>query len=193
MEQTPFAQPHRDNLLAFWRVTRDYVRDYLALYYSDDAAVAADAALARWRARLDDLLPSGLTDNTGWIGAGPLDRMTLDRIAAIFLHTSTVTHDQVNNVVWNYSTLNFLIPTVVPESGELQDRRLSFDFITTLIGTWKRYNMLLDGISVLALDPAARALMDGYIAKLRQLDAGAEKARIPDFTYARNLNPSVSN
>ena len=43
----------------------------------------------------------------------PTDREGLERICSVFIHTSTVTHDQLNNVVWNYSTLNFMIPTVV--------------------------------------------------------------------------------
>jgi arachidonate 15-lipoxygenase len=196
MERTPFAQPRRDNVLDFWRVTRDFVHRYLALYYAVDAAVANDPALARWRAELDRLLPAGLADETGYIGSGPLDLETLERICSVFIHTSTVTHDLLNNVVWNYSTLNFLIPTVVPESGELQDQRLSFDFIGTLIGTWKRFNMVLDGISVLALDERARGLMDAYIDGLRAIDAKLDATkgpREPDLTYARYLNFSVSN
>jgi arachidonate 15-lipoxygenase len=193
MEDTPFPQPRRDNLLGFWRVTREYVRSYVGLYFADDAAVAADGALGRWRARLDELLPVGLADGDGYIGDGPLTREELERICAVFLHTSTVTHDQLNNVVWNYSTLNFLIPTVVPESGEHQDQRISFDFINTLIGTWKPYNMLLDGISILALDEAAREVMDDYVRQLKQIDADLPADREPDFTYARYLNVSVSN
>ncbi len=196
VEQTAFAQPRRDNMLAFWAITRDFVRDYLALYYGDDRAIADDQALSRWRDELDRLLPGGLSDDTGHIGDGPLDAKALERICAAFLHTSTVTHDQLNNVVWNYSTLNFLIPTVVMESGELQDQRLSFDFISTLIGTWKPFNMLLDGISSMALDDRAKALMDDYVGRLRQLDVALAQAhgdREPDITYARNLNISVSN
>jgi hypothetical protein len=198
MAETPFEQPRRDNLLSFWRITKDFVHRYLALYYANDGAVAADDALQRWRDTLDRLLPGGLADDTGWIGGGPgpLTLETLERICSIYIHLSTVTHDQLNNVVWNYSTLNFLIPTVVPASGEHQDQRLSFDFITTLIGTWKRFNMLLDGISILALDDGARNLMNGYIDDLGKVDlalAEAGRDREPDFTYARNLNFSVSN
>jgi arachidonate 15-lipoxygenase len=196
MERTPFAQPRRDNVLEFWGVTRGFVRNYLGLYYADDAAVANDPALARWRAELDRLLPGGLADDTGYIGHGPLDRETLERICSAYIHTSTVTHDLLNNVVWNYSTLNFLIPTVVPESGELQDQRLSFDFLGTLIGTWKPFNMLLDGISVLALDDGARGLMDGYVDSLKEIDTRLDATvgdREPDLTYARYLNLSVSN
>lgn len=196
MGDTPFEQPRRDNLLSFWAITKDFVHRYLALSYADDAAVAADAALTRWRATLDGLLPSGLADETGWVGAGPLTLVELERICSVYIHTSTVTHDQLNNVVWNYSTLNFWIPLQVPASGEHQDERLSFDFISTLIGTWKPFNMLTDGISLLALDEQARALMNGYVDDLRKVDVAlAEKGldNEPDFTYARNLNFSVSN
>ena len=197
MERTPFAQPRRDNLLSFWAVTRDFVHRYVDLYYAEDAAVAGDPALSRWRDALDRLLPAGLADDSGWIGEGPLDRTALERICAVLLHTSTVTHDQLNNVVWNYSTLNFLIPTVVPEIGELQDQRLSFDFINTLIGNGSRSTCFWDGISILApMDHHARELMDGYIVRLRQVDAALSATNAdgePGLTYARNLNLSVSN
>jgi len=99
-------------------------------------------------------------------------------------------------VVWNYSTLNFLIPTVVLQSGEEQDQRLSFDFITTLIGTWKPFNMLLDGISQLALDARARDTMDAYLDEMRAAErrlVTIEGPDRPDLTYPRNLNYSVSN
>jgi arachidonate 15-lipoxygenase len=196
MGDTPFEQPGRDNLLTFWAITKDFVHRYLALYYKDDAAVAGDEALTRWRSVLDTLLPGGLADDTSWVGNGPLTLAELERICSAYIHTSTVTHDQLNNVVWNYSTLNFWIPLQVPASGEQQDQRVSFDFISTLIGTWKPFNMLTDGISLLALDEQARALMNGYVDDLRKVDVAlAEKGldREPDFTYARNLNFSVTN
>jgi hypothetical protein len=194
--RTPFPYPQRDNVLALWRVTRDFVSRYLDIYYPDDHAVACDMALERWRRELDRLLPAGLADRDRWIGSGALDRVALKRIAATFLHTSTVTHDQVNNVVWNYSTLNFLIPTVVPESGEQQDQRLSFDLISTLIVTWKPFNMLFDGISKLALDADARVAMDDYVAQMRAAEdrlVADEGPDQPDLTYPRNLNFSVTN
>jgi hypothetical protein len=193
---TPFAYPQRDNMLQLWALTREFVSRYIDLYYPDDQAVATDEALERWRASLDRLMPAGLADEDGWIEKVRLNRTTLKRIAAAYLHASSTTHDQVNNVVWNYSTLNYLIPTVVPESGAEQDQRLSFDFVTTLIGTWKPFNMLLDGISQLALDERARALMNSYINDLRSAEKvmyQAEGPNRPDLTYPRNLNPSVTN
>ena len=66
--------------------------------------------------------------------------------------------------------------------------------LNTIIGTWKPYNMVLDGCSELALDGGGRRLMDGYVDALRHrqevIDAEPRKTgRIcPDA-----LNPSVSN
>jgi len=95
--------------------------------------------------------------------------------------------------VWDYSTL---IPTVLPELGEQQDQRLSFDFMTTLVGTWKEFNMLFDGISLLGLDAPARDLMDRYVDRMREIQGILEVAdgpNRPDLTYPRNLNYSISN
>jgi hypothetical protein len=141
------------------------------------------------------LFPSGLYDDRGYLTAGePLTRSMLVRICATVLHTSSTTHDVVNNAVWDYSTLNHVVPTVVPESLEPQDVRLSFDLMNTIIGTWKPYNMLIDGVSVLALDEDGRQIMDGYIGALadRQKVMDSE-ARRAGRTYPNELNPSVSN
>jgi ABC-type transporter MlaC component len=110
------------------------------------------------------------------------------------LHTSSATHDVVNNAVWDYSTPSSAVPTVVPESLEPQDVRLSFDLLNTIIGTWKPYNLLIDGVSVLALDDEGRTIMDDYVDALRErqrvMDA---EPRRPGRIYPDSLNPSVSN
>ena len=107
-----------------------------------------------------------------------------------------MTHDVVNNSVWDYSTLNYAIPTVVPASLEPQDVRLSFDLLNTIIGTWKPYNMLIDGFSIVALDDGGRQIMDDYVealeARQSAMDADAAPRRA-GRTYPRDLNPSVSN
>ncbi|MGA9279151.1 MAG: lipoxygenase family protein [Ilumatobacter sp.] len=191
------ALPWWDDAMALWRINLAYTERYVAHYYPDDAAVADDRQLDRWRKALDRLLPSGLDDEATYPCAGrPLDRRSLVRICATFLHTSSATHDVVNNAVWDYSTLNDAIPTVVPESLEPQDVRLSFDLLNTIIGTWKPYNMLLDGFSILALDDQGRQIMDDYVGALeaRQssmtVNAATHQAgRI----YPGALNVSVSN
>ncbi len=187
--------PFWDDDLALWRITLDYVERYVQEYYDSDAAVARDAQLTAWAASLDRLLPSGLYDDVGYLAAGtPLSRTTLGRLCATYLHTSSATHDVVNNAVWDYSTLSYVVPTVVPESLEHQDVRLSFDLMNTILGTWKEFNMLIDGVSELALDDAGRAIMDDFVAalKARQAVMDAEPRR-PGRIYPADLNPSVSN
>ena len=100
----------------------------------------------------------------------------------------------VNNAVWDYSTLNYAIPTVVPESLEPQDVRLSFDLLNTIIGTWKPYNMVVDGVSALALDDGGRQAMDDYVTALKQRqDVMETEPQRPGRIYPSALNPSVSN
>lgn len=195
LDGATIALPFWDDQLALWRITRNYVDAYVGHYYEDDAAVADDPDLQQWLEALDRLFPSGLYDDHGYLTAGaPLSRAVLARVCATVLHTSSTTHDVVNNAVWDYSTLNHVIPTVVPESLEPQDVRLSFDLMNTIIGTWKPYNMLTDGVSVLALDEDGRRIMDDYVKALvdRQEVMDTEPHRA-GRTYPNELNPSVSN
>ena len=173
-----------------WAATAAYVEDYLRLYYAGDAAVAADPQLARWTAELDRLLPHGVTRPDR-----PVSFRWLARLCATLIHVSTVEHDVLNNIVWNYSTLGWIVPTVAPLSGEDMDQRRAFDLIATIIGTWKPYNMLLTAdIPKLALDPAAAAVMQRWIDRLATIQQ--DMPDVPSDLSAsrpRNLNVSISN
>jgi hypothetical protein len=97
--------------------------------------------------------------------------------------------------VWNYSTLGWIVPTVVPLSGEDMDQRRAFDLVATIIGTWKPYNMLLTAdIPKLALDPAAAAIMQRWIERLAEIQQDMTEAP-SDLSISRpgNLNVSISN
>jgi arachidonate 15-lipoxygenase len=188
--ETPFAYPYRDNVLRLWAVTVAYVEEYLRLYYADDAAVAADPQLARWTAELDHLLPHGITRRDR-----PVSFHWLARRCATLIHVSTVEHDVLNNIVWNYSTLGWIVPTVAPLSGQDMDQRRAFDLIATIIGTWKPYNMLLTAdIPKLALDPPAAAVMRSWIERLTQIQRDMPETP-SDLSASRpqNLNVSISN
>ena len=188
--QTPFAYPYRDNVLRLWSATAGYVEEYLRLYYPGSDAVQADQELTRWVRELDRLVPNGVTrpdrtDALPW----------LVRLCATLIHVSAVEHDVLNNIVWNYSTLGWIVPTVAPLSGQDMDQRRAFDLIATIIGTWKPYNMLLNAdIPGLALDPAAAAVMQSWIDRLDRIQA--EMAGSPpdsSLSYPTNLNVSISN
>ena len=188
--ETPFAYPYRDNVLRLWTATVAYVEEYLRLYYADDAAVTADAQLTRWTAELDHLLPNGVTRPDR-----PVSFRWLTRLCATLIHISTVEHDVLNNIVWNYSTLGWIVPTVAPLSGQDMDQRRAFDLIATIIGTWKPYNMLLTAdIPKMALDPPAAAVMQSWIDRLAQIQQEIPEAP-SDLSASRpqNLNVSISN
>jgi len=184
---TPFAYPYRDNVLELWDITLRYVRRYLALYFDDDTW-SRDPQVAAWLDDLDRLLPNGLGER-----GSQLD--WLSRVCATLIHVSTVEHDVLNNVIWDYSTLGWLIPTVAPLNGDRMDARRAFDLIATLVVTWKPYNMLLTaGVPSLALDPDGRSAMGDWIAELgavqKRMDARGHRA---SFSYPANLNVSISN
>lgn len=185
---TPFPYPYRDNVLALWEPTLDYVTAYVDLYYADDDAVAVDLSIRAWAAELERLLPNGI--------AFEPTRDWLARFCATLIHVSTVEHDVLNNVVWNYSTLSWLVPTVVPASGELMDQRRAFDLIATIIGTWKPYNMLLSAdIAKLALDEPAAEVMRSWITALDRVQDAmtAEGPEDLSLSYPAQLNVSISN
>ena len=188
--ETPFAYPYRDNVLRLWAATAAYVEDYLRLYYAGDAAVAADPQLTRWTAGARPPPPHGVTRPDR-----PVSFRWLARLCATLIHVSTVEHDVLNNIVWNYSTLGWIVPTVVPLSGEDMDQRRAFDLVATIIGTWKPYNMLLTAdIPKLALDPAAAAVMQRWIERLAEIQQEMTEAP-SDLSISRpgNLNVSISN
>ena len=113
-------------------------------------------------------------------------------MCATVIHVSTVEHDYLNNVAWDYSTLGWLVPTVVPLSGERMDQRRAFDMIATMIVTWKPYNMLLDSdVPSLALDDRGRAVMAEWIAELQGIHAAMAGGH--PLAYPANFNVSISN
>ena len=188
--ETPFPYPYRDNVLRIWDPTLVYVDRYVGLYYDRDEEVTKDAQLTSWAAELDHLLPNGIA-----VPAGGLTVDWLVRVCATLIHVSTVEHDILNNVAWNYSTLNWLIPTVAPSSGEPMDQRRAFDLIATYIGTWKPYNMLLTSdIPSLALDERAAAVMRRWVERLDRIqDELAAAGYNAGLAYPANLNVSISN
>ena len=187
---TPFDYPYRDNVMQAWELTRRYTEDYLRLYYDGDEALHADREVAAWLEELDRLVPNGIHR-----AGEAVTREWLARLCATLLHLSVVEHDVLNNVVWDYSTIGWIIPTVVPASGAVMDQRRAFDLVATIIGTWKPYNMLLTAdVPALACDGRGRAVMrqwiDGLAALQRNMPSPETRA---DLSYPTNWNVSISN
>jgi len=187
---TPFDYPYRDNVMQAWTLTRQYTDDYLRLYYGGEQAVKADAQVVAWLEELERLVPNGI-----YRGGEEVSREWLARLCATLLHLSTMEHDVLNNIVWDYSTAGWLIPTVVPASGARMDQRRAFDLVATIIGTWKPYNMLLTAnVPSLACDAPGRAVMQQWIDGLAELQGKMPPSETRrDLSYPTNWNVSISN
>jgi hypothetical protein len=188
--ETPFPYPYRDNVLELWAATLDYAREYLALYYADDDAVRSDPDLARWADTLDTLLPNPVSRPDGG-----LSREWLARVCATVIHLSTVEHDLLNNVVWDYGTFGFVVPTVVPTSGEHMDRLRALDMLAVLFVTWRPFNMLFEShVEDMALDGQGRRVMLSWLERLRAIQAEMEaRGHDPSLAYPANFNISITN
>jgi arachidonate 15-lipoxygenase len=85
--------PYRDDARLYWGAIRDWIGDYLALYYATDAAVAADLELRAW------LTEVASPDGGRVPGVGPEDGLTvagLTDVLTMVLFTCSVQHAAVN-------------------------------------------------------------------------------------------------
>ncbi len=172
-----------------WDIISNYVSTYVDLYYPNDNDVQTDQELGEWYNTLDQYMPGGVK-----VYGQFMNKDILKCLCASLIHTSTVTHDNVNNIVWNDTALNYYIPTMVREDGQLPPANIAFDFVATLIGTFKPFNMLLDGISVLALDAEGERIMDQFVENLKALQEEMEQESFKYHgIYPKNLNYSISN
>lgn len=81
--------PYRDDALLVWNAIHQWAQDYVALYYSDDAAIRADTELADWcKALIDDGKLKGFVPITGI--AQLVDVLTM------FIFTASAQHAAVN-------------------------------------------------------------------------------------------------
>jgi len=85
--------PYRDDATLYWRAIRQWVGDYLALYYPTDAAVASDPELRAW---LDEVAHN---DCGRIAGTGPEDADSLSALTDLLtmvVFTCSVQHAAVN-------------------------------------------------------------------------------------------------
>jgi arachidonate 15-lipoxygenase len=81
--------PYRDDALRVWQAIRGWAADYLAVYYADDAAVAADTELAAWVASVQ-----GEAKVTGFPSIATRDQLA--DACAMIMFTASAQHAAVN-------------------------------------------------------------------------------------------------
>ncbi len=155
---------------AWWALLRDYVRDYLAVAYPDDRALAADAELGAWTHCLEDHVPG-----CARAGAGPRELITEACAAMIF--AGTVYHEIVGAQVWELASSPYRLSGRLrrgdtPETM-IASRLESMRAVMIAFGTTIRSPRLMRDWSYLAPPGPARgelaAVMGDFLPRMRAL------------------------
>ncbi len=100
--------PFRDDSLLLWEALRQYVAEYLDIFYPDDPAVAADGELAAWRAELLEVYARPVDDESSADAAARAagfdfsTKEELTRLLTGIIFTSGPRHAAVNFAQWDY-------------------------------------------------------------------------------------------
>ncbi len=153
-----FDTPTQDNLEALFAVMHEHAKDYLRLYFADDAAgtmaIRGNAPIGAWLDELNRLIPHGVG-----VGRDDVTVASLARLVARFMHMATVQHEILGGFLWNYQLWTHRQPVRIYIDG----RREPLDVYQRLVNANYNLNVtrraLIHDFSYLALDaPAAEAM-----------------------------------
>ncbi len=173
--------------LALWKVVRDHVERYLALYYQGDDAIRDREILAMWeqigRVRKNISLP-------------PLTLSSLIDLLAQFIWTVTGLHEAVGAVVECVVDPTF-VGTRLRPGTEMSDIQATFQGLLIMGLTGLQQPSILGDFTHVALDDAGKAAFRTFQAELTGLaDQIDQKNKTRKYPYngfnPRNLECSVS-
>ena len=149
----PIDTPALDNRVAIMRVIRDHVARYLALYYSSDDALQADAELFRWVYALAGVVPGGVLELTGQ----PPTVAGVTDLLATLIYMGAVEHEIVDTGTYDYQLWNDVQPVRVYRNGQrvpldVYQRFVNWNFSLNVART-----LLTTDFSDLALDPTGES------------------------------------
>lgn len=192
--------PLRDDGLPIWHAIAAFVADYLALYYADDAAVAADPELAAWACEL-------AADDGGRIAGMPTlidSRALLAELLTTVIWICGPLHSLLNFAQWdhiNLPNMSYALYGEVPETvGSIDNKTLmallppfreaAYQLWWCKILTSYRYDRLGDYASAFT-DPRAAAVGRDFQQRLAAIErdtAQRDAARPVSCPY---LKPSL--
>ncbi|MEM9457800.1 MAG: lipoxygenase family protein [Myxococcota bacterium] len=200
--------PYRDDAMPVWEAIKGWVRDYLSIYYNDDAAVTGDMELQAWYQDL--VLPEGGgIKGLGELGpTGELGLRTLGYlvdVVTMVIFTSSAQHAAVNfpqHVIMSYTPampLAMYAPAPTQVSGPLSPDTaladlppLQMALVQLLVG------QLLGGVYFTRLgdydrhqrapwfgDPRVDAPLQAFQNKLREVEReiGARNLERPCYEF----------
>ncbi len=184
--------PWGEDALLVWRAIDEYVGEYVALYYPDDASVRNDVALQAGWAEMPKLLPSPPPCNT----VAEL-RLNLTR----FIFMVTAVHRLVGGTGWDYFTVPYFFPhRVYP--GEKAEDVVPFreESEANVVGKWStmvRSWPLDSDWSYVAVDEKGAAVMKGFKASLARMgeeidDRNTRRKNPFPHMHPRELESSVA-
>ena len=166
-----FDTPALDNRQAHFDVMYAHAANYLARYYSSDAALKADASVVAWTEALDLMVPNGVRALLG-------NEVTLEgtaKLIAAFVYMATVEHEILGTGLWNYQLWTHIQPVRVYKNGQ----REPIDVYQRLVNANFNLNVsranLLQDFSYLALDEKGADAFRKFTADLQSLQARLEK------------------
>lgn len=172
---------YRDDALPLWAATRDYVEDYVGLYYGNDAAVRNDPELQAWAVEIG-AGPDGTTGGADLKGFPALDhREQLVFALTQIVFTCSAQHSAVNYGQEDYlayapnspfalwAPLDDTAPVyldLLPPLGPAEGQQETLSQLTGF-----RYDKLGDYAEKYTLDSRANGVIRAFARRLTELDS----------------------
>jgi len=151
------SYPYADNSGAFWKIIGDYVGNYVDAYYENDEMVSADAQISSWYNQLDKYIPNGIK------GYAPvLNKGTLKKLLTTSIFTTSVEHENVGSMTFNYGFWQQYIPMQIPTNGSLIKIDAFNAFTDLTILTTASTAKLTEDFSSLAIDEKGKEVMKKF-------------------------------
>ncbi|MGJ7498513.1 lipoxygenase family protein [Variovorax sp. RT4R15] len=159
------AYPFRDDTLLLWRAIKDFVTDYVAIYYPDDHAVSTDPELKAWV----DELGSAQYGNLPGFPTALNTRPQLVEVVSQMIYTAGPLHASVNYGQYPFAGFAPSVAAAIYKAAPTRDDR---------IDTEAQY---LDWLP--PLDVALYTLSFVYLLSSIQFDALGHYASNPQYPH----------
>lgn len=147
-----FDTPTEDNLAALFGLMHDHARRYIALYWPDDAALAADGDVGLWLDELNRRVPNGVG-----VDRATLTRDTLARLVARCIYLVSAQHEIQGSFLWNYQLWTHRQPVRVYANGQREPLDVYQRLVNANFNLCVHRRLLGDDFSYLALDTEGAA------------------------------------
>ena len=165
-----FDTPTEANLAALFDTLLDHARSYLRIYWADDAALRADAAIGRWLDELNQRLPggAGVTSESAGIDS-------VARLVARFIYLVSAQHEILGSFLWNYQLWTHRQPVRLYANGQREPLDVYQRLVNANYNLNVRRRLLMHDFSYLALDTEGGAEMKRFERKLQALEERMER------------------